>query len=104
MQMPQARGKGVKGFVVCQVQPELGQRTHAKVTVNKQTLGDKVTTKSKPCLDLITVEDRNLVPHNLACERALDLQQDNGAVKRLKVTVRTAGYFAIKRVILGKVE
>ena len=90
--------------VVCQVHPEMRQGAHTKVTVHKQTLGDMITAKGQACLDMITVESRDLVHHNLACEWALELQQDNGAVKRLEVTVRTAGYFAIERMILGKVE
>ena len=89
---------------MCQVHPKLGQGAHPETTVNKQTFGDKLTAESQPCLYLVAVECRYLVSHNLASERALELQQDNGPVKSLEVTVWTAGYFAIERVILGQVE
>ena len=55
-------------------------------------------------MHLVAVECRYLVHHNLAFERALKLQQDNGPVKSLEVTVWTTGYFAIERVTLGKIE
>ena len=94
----------VRACVVGQVQPRLGQGAHPETTVNKQAFGDKLTAESQTCLDLVTVERWDLVDRNLAFERALELQQDNGAVKCLEVAVWTAGYFAIKRVALGKVE
>ena len=94
----------VGACVVYLVHPEMGQGAHPETTVNKQAFGDVLAAESQPCLHLIAVEGGDLVYHNLACEGALELQQDNGAVKRLEVTVWTAGYFAIEWVILGKVE
>ena len=94
----------VGACVVCQVHSKLGQRAHPETTVNKQAFGDKLAAECQPCLHLVAVEGRCLVYRNLAFERALELQQDNGTVKRLEVTVWTAGYFAIERVVLGKIE
>ena len=81
-----------------QVQPKLGQRAHPEATVNKQTFGDKLSAESQACLHLVTVQGGNLVHRNLAFEGALELQQDNGAVKCLEVTVWAACYFTIERV------
>ena len=94
----------VRACVVCQVHPNLGQGAHPETTVNEQAFGDKLTAESQPCWHLVAVEGRYLVYHNLAFERALELQQDNGTVKSLEVTVWTAGYFAIEGVTLGKIE
>ena len=89
---------------MCQVHSKLGQGAHPETTVNKQALGDKLTAESQSCLHLVAVECWDLVDHNLAFERTLELQQDNGAVKSLEITVWAAGYFAIKRVVLGQIE
>ena len=77
----------VRACVVCQVHTKLGQGAHPETTINKQTFGDKLAAESQPCLHLVAVEGRDLVYHNLAFERALELQQDNGSVKSLEVTV-----------------
>ena len=87
-----------------QVHPKLGQGAHPETTVNKQAFGDKLTAESQPCLHLVAVECRCLVCRNLAFERALELQQDNGSVKSLEVTVWAASYFAVERMILCKIE
>ena len=94
----------VRGWVVGQVHPKLGQRAHPEVTVDKQPFGNKLSAESQPCLHLVTVHGWDLVHHNLACEGTLELQQDNGAVKSFEVTVWAAGYFAIERVVLSKIE
>ena len=94
----------MRACVVGQVHPKLGQGAHLETTVNKQTFGDKPTAESKPCLYLVAVECRYLVYHNLAFEWALELQQDNGPIKCFEVTVWAAGYFAIERVVLSKIE
>ena len=90
----------VKVCVVGQVHPKLGQGAHPETTVNKQAFGNKLTAESQPCLQL----GRCFVYCNLPFERALELQQDNRPVKGLEVTIWTAGYFAIERVVLGKIE
>ena len=89
---------------MCQVHSKLGQRAHPETSVNKQTFSNKLTAESQPCLYLIAVEDRCFVYRNLPFKRALELQQNNRPVKGLEVTIWTAGYFAIERVILGKIE
>ena len=94
----------VGACVVCQVHPKLRQRAHPETSVNKQAFGDKLTAESQPCLHLIAIEGRYIVYRNLAFEGALELQQDNGPVKGLEVTVWTAGYFTIERMVLGKIE
>ena len=87
-----------------QVQPKLGQRAQPEATVDKEPFGDKISAESQPCLHLVAVQSGNLVNRNLACEGALDLQQDYRLVKGLKVTVGTACYLAVERVSLGKIE
>ena len=55
-------------------------------------------------MHLVAVKCWYLVYRNLAFERAFELQQDNGPVKGLEVTVWAAGYFVIERVVLGQIE
>ena len=90
--------------VVQQVHPKMGQGAHPETTVNKQAFGDKLSAESQPGLHLVAVEGWGLVDHNLACERALELQQDNGPVKSFEVTVWAAAYFTVERVTLSKIE
>ena len=87
-----------------QGQPKLGQRAHPEATVDKEPFSDKLSAESQPCLHLVAVQGGDLVHRNLALERALDLQQDQGLVKGLEVTVGAACYFAVERVSLGKIE
>ena len=60
--------------------------------------------RASPELHLVAVECWDPVDRNLAFERTLELQQDNGAVKSLEVTVWAASYFAIERVVLSQIE
>ena len=87
-----------------QVQPKLGQRAHPEATVDKVPLGYKISAKSQTCLHLVTAQGRDLVHSNRAVEGALELQQDDVAVKRFKVTVGAACDFTVKRVGFGKIE
>ena len=87
-----------------QIHPKLGQRAHPEATVDKQPFGDKLSAEGQPCLHLVAVQGWDLVHHNLAFEGAFELQQDNGAVQCLEVTVGAACYFAVGRVSLGKIE
>ena len=62
----------VRGWVVGQVHPKLGQRAHPEATVDKQPFGDKLSAESQPCLHLVAVQGWDLVHHNLALEGVLD--------------------------------
>ena len=94
----------VLGWVMIQGHPKLGQRAHPKATVDEEPFGNKISAEGQPCLHLVAVQSGDLVHRNLAREGALDLQQDQGLVQGLEVTIGAASYFAVERVSLGKIE
>ena len=89
---------------MCKVHSKMRQGAHPETTINEQAFCNKLAAESQPCLHLVAVEGWYLVHHNLSLERALELQQDNGPVQGLEVTVWTAGQFAIEGMTRDKIE